>query len=103
MVLSIADGQCTAREGEIPQPTLKIISPGDVWLKIARGEIPGPKALMGRALQSRGRDGIARENERAIQDPVNSSNFLLTAFGAIKDKNKTHAEGGMGFLCAVKK
>ncbi len=34
------------REGEASHPTLTIISPGDVWLKMARGEINRPKALM---------------------------------------------------------
>ncbi len=58
MVLSIADGQCTAREGEIPRPTLKIISPGDVWLKIARGEISGPKALMDGLYKVEGEMGL---------------------------------------------
>ena len=46
MVLSIADGRCTVREGEVCTPTLAILSPGDVWLKMARGEINRPKALM---------------------------------------------------------
>ena len=46
IVLSIADGRCTAREGEALSPTLTIKSPSDVWLKIARGEINRPKALM---------------------------------------------------------
>ena len=46
IVLSIADGRCMAREGEALSPSLTIKSPSDVWLKIARGEINRPKALM---------------------------------------------------------
>ncbi len=46
MVLSIADGQCTAHEGEARCPALTIHSPEDIWLKMARGEINRPKALM---------------------------------------------------------
>jgi putative sterol carrier protein len=46
IVLSIADGQCAAREGQTLSPTLTIRSPSDVWLKMARGEISRPKALM---------------------------------------------------------
>jgi putative sterol carrier protein len=46
IVLSIADGRCTAREGEALSPTLTIQSPSDVWLKMVRGEINRPKALM---------------------------------------------------------
>jgi putative sterol carrier protein len=46
MVLAIADGRCTFREGEANSPRLTIRSPGEIWLKIARGEINRPKALM---------------------------------------------------------
>jgi len=46
MVLSIADGQCRVRDGEVSNPTLAIISPADIWLKVTRGEINRPKALM---------------------------------------------------------
>ena len=46
MVLSIADGRCTFREGESASPRLTIRSPGEVWLKVARGEINRAKALM---------------------------------------------------------
>jgi putative sterol carrier protein len=46
VVLSIADGRCTAREGEALSPTLTIQSPSDVWLQMVRGEINRPKALM---------------------------------------------------------
>jgi putative sterol carrier protein len=46
MFLSIAAGQCQFGEGEIPSPVLTIHAPGEVWLKMARGEIDRPKALM---------------------------------------------------------
>jgi multimeric flavodoxin WrbA/putative sterol carrier protein len=46
MFLSIADGKCQFGEGEIPSPVLTIHAPGEVWLKMARGEIDRPKALM---------------------------------------------------------
>ena len=46
MVLSIAGGRCTFREGEATSPHLTIRSPGEVWLKIARGETNRAKALM---------------------------------------------------------
>jgi len=46
MVLSILEGQCSAREGESLSPNLTIISPADVWLKIARREINPARALM---------------------------------------------------------
>jgi multimeric flavodoxin WrbA/putative sterol carrier protein len=46
MFLSIAAGQCQFGEGEIPSPVLTVHAPGEVWLKMARGEIDRPKALM---------------------------------------------------------
>jgi len=46
MMLSIAGEKCTFREEKTPSPTLTIYSSGDVWLKMARGEISRPKALM---------------------------------------------------------
>jgi multimeric flavodoxin WrbA/putative sterol carrier protein len=46
MFLSIAAGQCQFGEGEIPSPVLTIHAPGEVWLKMARGEMDRPKALM---------------------------------------------------------
>jgi putative sterol carrier protein len=45
-VISIARGHCDVRGGEGVAPALTIESPGDVWVKIARGEINRPKALM---------------------------------------------------------
>jgi len=45
-VLSISGGKCGCREGQIPDPSLTIESPAEVWVKIARGEIDRPKALM---------------------------------------------------------
>jgi len=44
--LSIAGGRCDVRGGEAVGPALTIESPADVWIKIARGEIDRPKALM---------------------------------------------------------
>ncbi len=45
-VLSISEGKCEVREGRIPDPSLTIESSGEVWVKMARGEIDRPKALL---------------------------------------------------------
>ena len=45
-VISIAGGHCQVRGGEAAGPALTILSPADVWIKIARGEIDRPKALI---------------------------------------------------------
>jgi putative sterol carrier protein len=46
MVLSIDNGRCIFREGESKSPRLTIRSPGEIWLKVGRGEINRAKALM---------------------------------------------------------
>lgn len=45
-VLSIDNGTCTSTEGTVPDPDLVVRSPADVWMKISKGEINPPKALM---------------------------------------------------------
>ena len=45
-VISISGGHCEVRKGEALSPSVTIESPGEVWVKIARGEIDRPKALM---------------------------------------------------------
>lgn len=45
-VISIAEGRCGVRQGEAAAAALTIQSPGDIWIKIARGEMDRPKALM---------------------------------------------------------
>ncbi len=45
-VISIAERRCRVQKGEAVSPALTIESPGEVWVKIARGEIDRPKALM---------------------------------------------------------
>jgi len=45
-VLFIDNGSCSSHEGVIPDPDLLIESPADVWMKISRGEINAPQAMM---------------------------------------------------------
>ena len=45
-VVSISGGHCEVRKGETLSPAVTIESTGEVWVKIARGEIDRPKALM---------------------------------------------------------
>lgn len=45
-VVAIGKGKCEVRRGVTFNPSLTIESPGEVWVKIARGEIDRPKALM---------------------------------------------------------
>jgi putative sterol carrier protein len=45
-VVSIAGGGCEVRKGEAVAPVLTIETPGDIWVKVARGEIDRPKAFM---------------------------------------------------------
>lgn len=53
-VVSIAGGRCEVRKGEAFSPAVTIESPGEVWVKIAKGEIDRPKALMQGLYQVKG-------------------------------------------------
>jgi putative sterol carrier protein len=56
--LSIANGKCEFSTGTIPEPTLTISTPADVWLKIARKELNGAFALMTGKYKARGQIGL---------------------------------------------
>jgi putative sterol carrier protein len=45
-VLTIANGRCDVKKREIAAPDLRIQCSADMWVKIAKGEIDRPKALM---------------------------------------------------------
>ena len=72
MVLSIADGRCTFREGEANSPRLTIRSPGEIWLKIARGEINRAKALMDGLYQVEGDMSLLLRMGELFHAPSNS-------------------------------
>jgi multimeric flavodoxin WrbA/putative sterol carrier protein len=44
--LTIAQGRCTAYDGEHPRPTLTLNTPAEVWMAINRGELNGATAMM---------------------------------------------------------
>lgn len=44
--LTLDNGACSSHEGITGDPDLLIQSPGDVWMKISRGEIKAPQALL---------------------------------------------------------
>jgi multimeric flavodoxin WrbA/putative sterol carrier protein len=44
--LSVADGKCTYQDGHADNPQVRIKTPADIWVKVSRGELNGPKALM---------------------------------------------------------
>jgi putative sterol carrier protein len=44
--LLIDKDQCNAFAGNYPNPTLKIKSPEEIWMKIAAGELSGQKSFM---------------------------------------------------------
>jgi putative sterol carrier protein len=56
--LSIADGKCDFSVGTIPDPTLTISTPADVWLKIARKEMSGTVALLTGKYKAHGQVGL---------------------------------------------
>jgi putative sterol carrier protein len=44
--LRVADGKCQSSEGVAASPDLTIDAPSSVWLRIARGELDGARALL---------------------------------------------------------
>lgn len=52
--LRVADGTCEGFEGSAPSADLTINTPSSVWLAIARGELDGPQALLGRQFSIEG-------------------------------------------------
>jgi len=44
--LVINETVCKAYEGEYPDPSLTVISPSDVWMKISKGDLDGAKSMM---------------------------------------------------------
>ena len=56
--LTIADGQCQFVNGVVVDPTLTISTPADVWLKIARNEMNGARALISRKYKASGKMGL---------------------------------------------
>ncbi len=44
--LVINETVCKAYKGEYPDPSLTVISPSDVWMKISKGDLDGAKSMM---------------------------------------------------------
>jgi len=70
MVLSISEGQCTFREGEVPSPALTIHAPADIWMKMVRGEIDRPKALMEGLYRVEGDMNLLMKMDKLFRAPV---------------------------------
>jgi putative sterol carrier protein len=62
--LIIADGKCEFSTGTIPDPTLTISTPADVWLKIARKEMSGAIALMTGKYKARGQISLLMKMDK---------------------------------------
>ncbi|MDI7260681.1 MAG: SCP2 sterol-binding domain-containing protein [Thermodesulfobacteriota bacterium] len=86
MVLSIGEGQCTAQEGEALSPTLTIISPADLWLKIARREIDPARSLMDGLYEMKGDINLLMKMSSLFHPPVKEKNEGLTQKGEKKMK-----------------
>jgi multimeric flavodoxin WrbA/putative sterol carrier protein len=86
MVLSIAEGQCTVREGETPSPALTIISPADFWLKITRREIDPARSLMDGLYEVKGDMNLLMKMGDLFRPPTKAKQEDLTQKGEKKMK-----------------
>jgi len=98
-VLSISQGRCAVREGETRSPTLRIQSPADVWLKIARGEINRPKALMDGLFKVEGDMNLLMRLGELFHPPASSAPPSKPGLSAV-ERVKT-GEKGMVKILAV--
>ena len=84
MVLSISNGQCTAREGEAASPTLTIHSPADVWLRVARREINPGMAFINGLYQAEGDVELLAKMREIFHPPGETKDESLTKKGRKK-------------------
>jgi multimeric flavodoxin WrbA/putative sterol carrier protein len=70
MALSISERKCTVREGETLSPTLTIISPADLWLKITRREIDPARSLMDGLYEVKGDMNLLMKMNDLFRPPV---------------------------------
>ena len=78
MMLSVSEGRCTAREGESLSPNLTIVSPADVWLRIARREINPAQALMDGLYEVKGDMNLLMKMGELFHPPTKAGKEDLT-------------------------
>ncbi len=86
LTLSISGGKCTAREGEALSPLLTIVSPADLWLKIARREIDPARALMDGLYQVRGDMNLLTRMRDLFRSPTKEKKETFIPKGEKKMK-----------------
>ena len=81
MTLSIAEGKCTGGEGKALSPGLTIISPADLWLKIARREIDPARALMDGLYEVKGDMNLLTKMRDLFRPPTKEKKEKFTPGG----------------------
>ena len=79
--LTIADRQCQFASGVVADPTLKINTPANVWLKIARKEMNGAMALMTGKYKASGKITLLMKMDKIFsrqptQEEISSKGWL---------------------------
>jgi multimeric flavodoxin WrbA/putative sterol carrier protein len=86
MFLSISERKCTVREGETLSPTLTIISPADLWLKITRREIDPARSLMDGLYEVKGDTNLLMKMNDLFHPPVKAKREEIKQKGEKKMK-----------------
>jgi len=86
VALSISGGKCAAGEGEAFSPALTIISPADLWLKIARREIDPARALMDGLYEVKGDMNLLTKMRDLFGPPTKEKRENFTPEGEKKMK-----------------
>jgi len=94
MVLSVKNGQCTFREGRESSPTLTINSSAEAWLKIARGEVDRPKALMEGLFSVQGDMALLMKMAELFRPPATDQSPERNRFEEKLDKEQSSVKGG---------
>lgn len=74
--LRIAGRDCMFHLGAVQAPTLTIITPSDIWLKISRGELDAQNALMQGLYQVQGDFGLLTQMGALFKTPESTSNGM---------------------------
>lgn len=83
--LHITEGDCAFQLGTSEAPTLTIVTPSDVWLKISRGELDAQGALMQGLYQVQGDFSLLMRMSTLFKPPESTSDGV-SAYAAPQDK-----------------
>ncbi len=74
--LLIENDNCIAYKGAHPSPTVTILTPADIWMKISTGELSGAKAFMKKMFKVEGDMGLLLKMSSLFSDSTTSEQVI---------------------------